>query len=94
MSRESERLLRLKERLAAFLNPDHLEVIDDSAKHIGHAGARGGGHYTVKIVASAFSDKSLLERHRMIYSLLQDMMQNEIHALSIQAHTPDEPQST
>jgi BolA protein len=87
----TDRVSRLRERLTDNLAPQQLEVSDDSHQHIGHAGARGGGgHFTVRIVAQAFADKTLLERHRMIYDLLRDMMHSEIHALSIQAHSPDE----
>jgi BolA protein len=87
----TDRVSRLRERLADSLAPQQLEVSDDSHQHIGHAGARGGGgHFTVRIVAQAFADKTLLERHRMIYDLLRDMMHSEIHALSIHAHSPDE----
>ena len=86
-------MIRLRERLAAGLAPERLDIIDDGGKHVGHAGARGGGHYTVHIVAQAFAGKSLLERHRMIYDLLQDMMHTEIHALSINAHSPAEQQT-
>ena len=91
MTSQSERMLRMRERLTAKLQPLELEISDDSHLHAGHAGARGGaGHFTVRIVAQAFADKSLIERHRMIYDLLQDMMPSEIHALSIQARSPDE----
>jgi BolA protein len=86
-------MIRLRERLTASLAPQQLEIIDDSRKHTGHAGASGGGHFTVHIVAQAFTGKSLLERHRMIYDLLQDMMHTEIHALSIQARSPAELQA-
>jgi len=90
VTREADILNRLRDRLAASLAPQLLEVSDDSHQHIGHAGARGGGHFTVRIVAQAFDNKTLLERHRMIYHLLNDMIRSEIHALSIQAHSPDE----
>ena len=87
----NERIARIRERLSAALAPQDLEIQDDSHLHVGHAGARGGaGHYTVHITAAAFSGKPPLERHRMIYAALQDMMHGEIHALSIQAHSPDE----
>lgn len=89
----AERMNRLRERLIASLAPEQLDIIDDSRKHAGHAGARGGGHFTVHIVAQAFTGKPLLERHRMIYDLLQDMMHTEIHALSIQARSPAELQA-
>lgn len=89
----AERMNRLRERLIASLAPEQLDIIDDSRKHAGHAGARGGGHFTVHIVAQGFTGKPLLERHRMIYDLLQDMMHTEIHALSIQARSPAELQA-
>lgn len=75
----------------AVLNPVVLEIIDESHKHAGHAGARdGGGHYLLQIVASEFSGKTTMARHRMIYSALGEMMKHEIHALNIQAKTPEE----
>ncbi len=80
----------LRERLAG-LNPLRLEVIDDSARHAGHAGARsGGGHYRLLIVTAEFSGKSTLRRHRMIYDALGELMRSRIHALSIQSLTPEE----
>ena len=92
---QTERMLRMRERLTTELQPQQLEISDDSHLHVGHAGASGGaGHFTVHIVAQAFTDKPLIERHRMIYDLLQDMMHSEIHALSIQARTPDELQAS
>jgi BolA family transcriptional regulator, general stress-responsive regulator len=92
---QSERMQQMSERLTARLEPLQLEITDDSHLHVGHAGARGGaGHFTVHIVSEAFADKTLIERHRMIYDLLQDMMHTEIHALSIQARSPDEPQAS
>jgi len=86
-----DRVQRIQERLTAVFRPESLEVGDDSALHAGHAGARsGGGHYTVNIVSPVFSGVSTLERHRMIYDALADMMKGEIHALSIHAHDPTE----
>lgn len=84
---EIETLLR--ERLA-FLSPLLLEFIDDSAEHAGHAGAREGGHYRLLIVSRQFSGKSTLQRHRMIYDALGELMRSRIHALSIRSMTPDE----
>ena len=89
---QAERMALMRDRLTAGLAPRQLEIFDDSDKHIGRAGASGGGHFTVHIVAQAFAGKPLLERHRMIYDLLKDMMRDEIHALSIQARSPDELQ--
>lgn len=81
---------RMKERLDV-LAPAHLEIADDSALHAGHEGAKGGGgHYQLTIVSEQFAGKPTVARHRMIYERLADMMQREIHALSIKAATPDE----
>ena len=86
-----DRVSMIRARLTAALAPTQLDIQDDSAKHAGHAGARGGGgHFNVQIVSSAFSGKSLIERHRLVYAAMGDAMQNEIHALSIQAKAPDE----
>ena len=80
----------LRDRLA-FLSPLRLEVIDDSAKHAGHAGARsGGGHYQLLIVSEHFAGKSTLQRHRLIYDALGELMRSRIHALSIRSLTPEE----
>ncbi len=80
----------LRERLA-FLAPLSLEVIDDSAKHAGHAGARsGGGHYRLLIVSEHFAGKSTVQRHRIIYDALGELMRSRIHALSIRSLTPEE----
>lgn len=80
----------IRQRLAV-LAPSAIELIDDSHLHAGHAGARsGGGHYRLAIVSAAFSGKNTVARHRLIYDTLGDLMRREIHALAIQARTPDE----
>jgi len=80
----------MKTRLAA-LRPEHLEIIDESALHAGHAGARGGGgHYRLTLVSPAFSGLNALARHRLVYATLGDLMQGPIHALSITALAPRE----
>ena len=84
------RIALIHERLTKTLAPEVLEIHDDGHLHIGHAGASNGGHFTVRIVASAFENMPLIERHRMIYDSLHDMMHGEIHALSIQANSPNE----
>lgn len=85
------RVAMIREKLTAALAPLSLEIQDDSAKHAGHVGARdGGGHFNVHIVSAAFAGKSPIERHRLVYGALGDAMQREIHALSIQAKSPDE----
>jgi len=87
----NSRVDAIRARLAAGFNPQSLEIIDDSHKHAGHASAGGGGHFTVNIVAEAFRGQSLVQRHRMVYAALEELMkQNEVHALSIHARTPDE----
>jgi len=87
----TDRISMIRERLEAALAPTALDIIDESAKHAGHAGAKeGGGHFIVSIVSGNFSGKGLIERHRMVYDALGDAMQSEIHALSIKAKTPDE----
>ena len=81
---------QMREKLAA-LEPLRLDIIDDSAKHAGHAGAReGGGHFRLTIVSARFAGCGTLQRHRLIYEALGPMMRREIHALSIQALTPEE----
>ncbi|MEO6975709.1 MAG: BolA family protein [Gallionella sp.] len=86
----NSREMQMRSRLAP-LEPVLIEIIDESHKHAGHAGAReGGGHYVLRIVSSRFAGKSTVARHRMIYSALGELMKREIHALNIQASTPDE----
>jgi BolA protein len=80
----------IRERLASFA-PEHIEIIDDSAKHAGHAGARsGGGHYRLAITSRAFEGLKTMQRHRLVYDALGPLMRQEIHALSIDARTPEE----
>lgn len=85
------RIAKLRERLQQGLQPTALEIVDESARHAGHAGAAGGGgHFIIHIVAAAFAGKNPLQRHRLVYEAVGDMMQHEIHALSIHARTPEE----
>jgi BolA protein len=72
------------------LAPLSLDIADESSKHIGHEGAKSGGHFHVAIVSQQFDGKATQLRHRMVYAALGDLMQNGIHALSITAQTPDE----
>jgi BolA protein len=73
----------------ATLVPISVELIDDSAKHAGHAGAKdGGGHFRLTIVAECFAGLGTLARHRLVYDALRELMQRDIHALSITALTP------
>ena len=87
-----ERRERLARRLEESLRPDLLEVIDDSHRHAGHAGAADGrGHFTVLIVSRRFAGLRTLQRHKLVYEVVGDMMITDIHALSIKALAPDEP---
>ncbi len=79
----------LRQRLQS-LAPSQLDIVDDSHRHAGHAGALEGGHYDVTIVAPAFSGKSTMARHRLVYDAAGDLMRKGIHALSICARAPDE----
>jgi BolA protein len=76
----------LQERLA----PDLLEVQDDSHLHAGHAGAREGRHFSVKVVSGRFNGLSRLARHRLVYDSLSDLIPRGIHALAIDARAPGE----
>jgi BolA family transcriptional regulator, general stress-responsive regulator len=74
-----------------ILAPVNLELLDESGQHVGHEGAQGGGgHYRLLIVSSHFEGKSRIERHRMVYRALGELMQHSVHALAIQAYTPAE----
>ena len=87
----STRADTIRQRLVEAFNPESLELVDESAKHAGHAGNKaGGGHYRVTVVSEAFAGKSTIQRHRMVYEALGDMMKREIHALSIKALTPEQ----
>ena len=81
----------LRVRLAG-LSPLRVVLFDDSAKHAGHAGARGGAHYRLTIVSPQFSGKSTLARHRLVYAALGELMHERIHALCIEALAPGEVQ--
>lgn len=80
----------IRERLAA-LEPQSLELLDESGQHAGHEGAKAGGsHFRLTIVSPRFAGHDKLARHRMIYAALGPLMRREIHALAIQAFAPDE----
>jgi BolA family transcriptional regulator, general stress-responsive regulator len=80
----------IRERLAA-LDPQSIELLDESGKHAGHAGAKAGGsHFRLTIVSQRFSGKDQLARHRMVYEVLGPLMHRDIHALAIRAFAPDE----
>jgi len=81
----------LMQQKLSKLNPQSLEILDESSKHVGHEGARAGdGHYQLVIVSGEFSGKPMQLRHRMVYDALGPMMKKEIHALAIKAYAPGE----
>ena len=84
---------RIREKLTSALNPTRLEVVDESHRHAGHAGARPGGetHFHVEVVAAAFQGKSRIERQRLVYGALKEEMSEQIHALSLVTRAPGEP---
>lgn len=85
------RLERLTQRIQA-LEPTRLEVVDDSHRHAGHAGAADGrGHFSVLVVSKRFTGLRQLQRHRLVYEAVGDLMATDIHALSIHALAPGEP---
>ena len=86
---------RIRERLAA-LEPLALELVDESAQHEGHEGARPGGntHWRLTIVSPRFAGKPTVARHRMVYQALGELMQDPIHALAINARSPEETKGT
>jgi BolA protein len=82
----------IERRLRSALSPERLAVIDDSAHHAGHAGhdARGESHFTVEIVAAAFSGQNRVQRQRMVNAALRDLLAERVHALAIRARAPGE----
>jgi BolA protein len=87
----NERVDAIRARLVQAFDPAELEIVDDSHRHAGHAGARDGrGHFRVRIVSNAFTGELPLARHRAVHAALADLLQTDIHALSIDARTPPE----
>lgn len=86
-----DRITRIRSRIQSALAPESLEVVDESHLHAGHAGARDGrGHYQVVVVSPDFQGKTRLQRHRMVFEAVGDLMVSDIHALGVKAYTPDE----
>ena len=82
---------RIVAELRQALHTDQVDLIDDSHLHAGHAGARDGrGHFRVRVVSADFAGLRTLQRHQLVYRSLGELMQTDIHALSITALTPDE----
>ncbi len=82
----------IRRTLTDALSPDRLEIIDDSHRHAGHAGARPEGetHFTVEIVAARFAGHSRVERQRLVYAALADLLRERVHALALRTLTPEE----
>ncbi|MGD8514063.1 MAG: BolA family protein [Granulosicoccaceae bacterium] len=91
MTDNTARIEEMRKRLQAAFDPESIEIEDESHLHAGHAGAKSGkGHFNVSIVSDKFSGKTLIQRHRMVYEAMGELMQTDIHALSISAYTPEE----
>lgn len=87
----SDRILRIREALQDGLDTDDIAVRDDSHLHVGHVGAQTGlGHFHVTIRSPKFTGQSTINRHRLIYEALGDLMETDIHAVSIRALAPEE----
>jgi len=90
----TERVSLIRRSLEAAFAPEELEIVDDSGRHAGHAGARDGrGHFQVRILSRHFSGKRTVERHRMVYAALGSLMQTDIHALGLIALSPEDSES-
>jgi len=87
---ENSLAAEIRAALEGELAPTSIEIVDDSARHAGHAGAREGGHFRVTLVSAAFQGRPQLERHRMVYAAVASLMGRGIHALNIVARTPEE----
>jgi BolA family transcriptional regulator, general stress-responsive regulator len=87
----AERVALIRSRLEAVFEPEELDIVDDSRRHAGHAGARDGrGHFQVRILSRRFAGKRTVERHRMVYAALGSLMQTDIHALGLVALSPED----
>ena len=80
----------IKSALSDKISIHHIEIIDDSSRHAGHKQNKGGGHFIAHIISDDFKNKSLIQRHQMVYAALGNLMANEIHAFSMKTQTIDE----
>jgi BolA protein len=86
----SEKRMKLIRESLEKLSPSCVELEDEGHLHVGHAGAKSGGHFKLSIVSESFRYKTTIERHRIIYKCLGDLMNTEVHAISIKAKYKDE----
>jgi BolA protein len=85
------RLEKIRDRLTGTFSPLQCQLEDESAQHVGHAGAAsGGGHYRIRLVSAQFEGLNRVKRHRLVYDAVHDMMNNEIHALAMTTLAPSE----
>jgi BolA family transcriptional regulator, general stress-responsive regulator len=87
---DSPLVSQIRSAIVRELAPTSIDIVDDSARHAGHAGAREGGHFQVTLVSRAFQGRAQLERHRLVYAAVAPLMGRGIHALNIVARTPEE----
>ncbi|HLQ13153.1 MAG TPA: BolA family protein [Steroidobacteraceae bacterium] len=86
----ASRVERIQARLRECLHPLKLEIRDDSAAHAGHVGGGGKGHFRLLIVSEEFSGKTLVQRHRLVHDALASLLESDIHALVLNARSPEE----
>jgi BolA protein len=87
----STRIQQIEQRLRSQLRLAHLTIQDESALHAGHEGAKsGGGHFRLQIISQDFNGLSRIQRHRLVYDALHELMVKDIHALAIEARSPAE----
>jgi BolA protein len=85
-----ERVAKLRNAIERALAPATVTIQDDSAQHAGHAGAREGGHFRVLVVSERFRGRARIERHRLVYEAVRELMGTEVHALNISALAPED----
>jgi len=90
MEISKDRSTLIRNALTQALQPLTLTINDESYLHAGHSGAQGGGHFSIQIISAAFEGKTHVQRHQLIYNALGDLLKTEIHAISINAKTPNE----
>ena len=91
MTESSPRIEKIRLAIESALKPSSLDIIDQSHRHAGHAGARDGrGHFDVRVVSELFEGKLPLARHRLVFAAVGNLLETDIHALSIKALSPDE----